>query len=51
MTGHQLTLWEILAMIKQGFVHAFISSQQKERFLKQIDGQMYRILSTWGEEI
>jgi adenosine deaminase len=45
MTGHQLNLWDVLAMIKQGFAHSFLSGHDKEKLLKRIDAQLYRQLS------
>ncbi|MGZ8237412.1 MAG: CRISPR-associated ring nuclease [Methylobacter sp.] len=45
MTGGKLSQWDALAMIKQGFVHSFISGDQKEKMLKQADASLYRILS------
>lgn len=38
--------WDALAMIKQGFVHAFIPGQEKERLLKEIDAKLYELLIT-----
>ncbi len=45
MTGYQLNLWDVLAMIKQGFVHSFLSGSSKETLLKQVDAQLYQLLS------
>ena len=45
MTNNQLSLWDVLAMIKQGFVHGFLSGNSKETLLKQVDVQLYQILS------
>ena len=45
MTHYQLNLWDVLAMIKQGFVHSFLSGSSKETLLKQVDAQLYQILS------
>jgi len=45
MTGRQISQWDALAMIKQGFVHAFLPSQDKEQLLKNLDDRLYRILS------
>ena len=44
MSEGKLTLWDALAMIKQGFVHGFLSGQDKERLLKFCDAEMYQIL-------
>jgi adenosine deaminase len=45
MTHYQLNLWDVLAMIKQGFVHSFLSGSSKETLLKQVDAQLYQCLS------
>jgi adenosine deaminase len=45
MTDHQLNLWDVLAMIKQGFVHSFLSGHDKEKLLKRIDAQLYQQLA------
>lgn len=45
MTEDGLTLWEVLAMIRLGFVHAFASSAERERLLKQADQRIYRQLT------
>ena len=42
----KLSQWDALAMIKQGFVHAFIPGQNKERLLKAIDAELYKLLMT-----
>ncbi len=44
MTDYQLSQWDALAMIKQGFVHAFLPAQQKERLLKNVDATLYNQL-------
>lgn len=45
MTDNQLSLWDALAMIKQGFVHSFLSGNDKETLLKQVDAQLYQLIS------
>ena len=45
MTDNQLSQWDVLAMIKQGFVHSFLSSDSKETLLKQVDAQLYQLIS------
>lgn len=45
MTGYRLSLWDVLAMIKQGFVHSFLSAQHKEKLLKCVDAQLYTQLA------
>lgn len=44
MADFKLSQWDTLAMIKQGFVHAFIPSQDKEALLKKIDAKLYQLL-------
>ncbi len=46
MTGGKLSQWDTLAMIKQGFVHAFLPAQAKETLLKAIDAKLYDLLMT-----
>lgn len=46
MTDFRLSQWDALAMIKQGFVHAFIPGQEKEKLLKDIDAKLYELLIT-----
>lgn len=41
MTNNKLSQWDALAMIKQGFVHAFLPAQQKEQLLKAVDAALY----------
>lgn len=45
MSGEKITLWDALSMIKQGFVHAFLPAQKKEKWLKAIDAQLYQLLT------
>jgi adenosine deaminase len=45
MTNDQLTLWDVLAMIKQGFAHSFLAGDSKEILLKQIDARLYALIS------
>ena len=37
-----LTVWDALAMIRQGFAHAFLPSRERETLLKQADARLYR---------
>jgi adenosine deaminase len=37
-----LSVWDALAMVKQGFAHAFLPSDRREALLKQADAQIYR---------
>jgi len=46
MSQDKLSVWDILAMIKQGFVHSFLSIQDKEKLLKQCDAKIYQNLLT-----
>jgi adenosine deaminase len=45
MTAGGLTLWEALAMMRQGFVHAFVNSAEREWLLKQADQRIYGYLT------
>ncbi len=45
MSDGNLSQWDVLAMIKQGFVHAFLPAKQKQTMLKQIDAQLYNLLT------
>lgn len=44
MTGGQLSLWNGLAILKQGFSHAFLPKQHKEPLIAQMDLQVYRVI-------
>lgn len=44
MIGGKISQWDTLAMIKQGFVHAFLPAQAKETLLKEIDAKLYDLL-------
>jgi adenosine deaminase len=48
MSEGGLTLWEALAMIRQGFVHAFVASGERERLLKRADQRIYELMTTGG---
>ncbi len=39
-----LSLWDTLAIIKQGFVHSFLSGREKEELIKQCDARIYQQL-------
>lgn len=39
-----LTRWDALAMLKQGFAHAFLPSGEREILLKRLDTRLYRLL-------
>ncbi|NOT11622.1 MAG: adenosine deaminase [Methylococcaceae bacterium] len=45
MINNQLSQWDVLAMIKQGYVHSFLSGSNKEILLKQVDAQLYQLIS------
>jgi adenosine deaminase len=44
MMQGQLTLWDTLAMIKQGFIHGFLDIERKTKLLKQCDKRIYQQL-------
>jgi len=37
----EMTLWDALAIIKQGFAHAFIPMKKREKLIKAVDHQIY----------
>jgi adenosine deaminase len=41
MTPAGLTQWDALAMIKQGFAHAFLPADERERLMKTVDAAIY----------
>lgn len=44
-----ITLWDTLAMIKQGFVHGFLTASDRERLLKQADREVHaRVLERYA---
>jgi len=45
MNKGKLSLWDTLAIIKQGFVHGFLAGHDKEILLKQCDAKIYQQLS------
>jgi len=44
MSEKQLMLWDMLAMIKQGFVHGFINFDDKTTLIKQCDEKIYQLM-------
>lgn len=42
-----MTLWDCLAIIKQGFVHAMAPADSRERLLKDSDIQVYHEIEDW----
>jgi adenosine deaminase len=50
MAGGRLSCWDALALIKQGFVHAFLPSSEKEALVKRADSRVYRqVLDRFAE--
>jgi adenosine deaminase len=45
MTEGGLTLWEALALMRQGFVHAFLPSAERETLLKRCDEQVFALIA------
>ena len=43
MTEDGLSLWEVLALIRQSFVHAFLPSAEREALLKRCDEKVFAI--------
>jgi len=44
MSANPISLWEALALIKQGFTHAFLSAEAREILLKAADRQILAVL-------
>lgn len=44
MTPGGLSLWEALAIIKQGFLSAFLPAADRERLLKEVDARIFRVV-------
>jgi adenosine deaminase len=42
-----LTWWEVLALIRQGFLHAMLPMQDKERLIKRVDQQIVQQVQAW----
>lgn len=38
----RLPVWDALAMLKQGFAHAFLPSAERESLMKAADARIYR---------
>lgn len=51
MAEDGLTLWETLAVIKQGYVNAFINAADKERLIKRVDERIYQLVSGYGQTL
>ena len=49
MSDYQLTLWDVLSLIKQSFVHCFLSGDEKEKLIKQVDARLYQLISDQPE--
>lgn len=45
MIDNRLSQWDVLAILKQGFVHSFLSGSRKESLLKQVDAHLYHLIS------
>ena len=37
----EMTLWDALAIVKQGFTHAFVPMKRREKMIKTVDHQIY----------
>jgi adenosine deaminase len=42
-----MSLWDCLAFIKQGFVHAMATVEVREHLLKRIDLEIYTCITDW----
>lgn len=47
LSAEPFTLWDVLAMIKQGFVQAMADTAVREQLLKVNDKEIFRIMSHW----
>ena len=45
MGDGDLTLWDALAITRQGFVHAFLPAGERESLLKDVDASCYRLFT------
>lgn len=50
MTSHRISLWDCLALIKQAFVHAMASAEDRETLLKLCDGEIFKLVSAWLQQ-
>lgn len=50
MSDPGLSLWEALAMIRQGFLHAFLPAGQRERLIKNADAALFAQLTGVNSE-
>lgn len=46
--GGGLTLWETLALIRQGFLYSFLKAPMREGLLSQADAEVYRCVCATG---
>jgi len=49
MTDGGLSLWEALALMRQGFLHAFLPVAEREALLKRVDAQVFAIVSKFNQ--
>ena len=49
MTEGGLSLWEALALMRQAYVHAFLPSAERETLLKQVDAQVFALVSEFDQ--
>lgn len=47
MSGDGLSLWDTLALIRQGFLHSFLPIATREALIKQADAEIFRQLAAW----
>jgi adenosine deaminase len=50
MTEGGLSLWECLALLRQAFVHAFLPAPEREVLLKNVDAQVFALISNHPPE-
>lgn len=46
MNPGTMSCWDTLALIRQGFINAFLPAAERERLLKQTDAEIFRLLAT-----
>ena len=46
MTDGGLSQWECLALMRQAFVHSFLSSEEREQMLNMTDHRVFQLLAS-----
>ena len=45
MSDSGLSQWEVLALMKQGFLHSFLPASEREILIKEIDATIFKLMS------